>query len=374
MIYFDWNATAPLHPVAQAKMMDILSHPPQPANPSSLHRCGRTARHLLDTTKELILQQLHDVKGRYKIIFTSSGTESNNQILYSFMEREVFLSNIEHPSILKNKGNHNILIPCDSDGYVTPQQVEEIIIKHKPQDGFLVSVMHANNETGIVNDIAKIADIIHKNGGLLHSDLSQSVGRIPVNLTTIDLDYATISGHKLGAMNGVAILLYRDKLPISPILKGGSQESGLRAGTENTMAIQSLSYIFEELPTTLNAQSNVAALRDAIEQGIDLRYGAPLVQENINRLPNTTMITMHGVPNTTQVIFFDLNNIAVSNGAACSTGSMEPSHVLQAMGIDTQTIEKTIRISLGFSNTADEVACFLKRWHQMAGCQYHDAH
>ena len=357
MIYLDYNATAPLHPAVRAKMEPLLG---QPLNPSSIHGAGRAAKKLLEDARGQIAGALSAFAN--EVLFTASGTEANNMVLRAFAaERLLLVSAVEHASIAKTaSGLGAAVIPVNEQGVVETAALElQLARLGRPA---LVSVMLANNETGVIQPIAEISRIARAHGGLLHVDAVQALGKTPLDWGLLGADMLTISAHKAGGPVGVAALLIRGDLPIKPLLTGGGQELGRRAGTENIAAITGFAARVEQVCGCAEA----AKWRDWqswLEQ--QLTAAAPeakVMGLNAQRLPQTLCITMPGVKSETQLMNFDLAGFAVSAGSACSSGRVNTSHVLLAMGLPPQIAETAIRISWGWGTTQAEIESFAAAW------------
>lgn len=351
-IYLDHNATTPAHPIAIAAMQGVLG---KAANPSSTHRAGQAARHTVDNARRQVRTALNAEHAQ--VIFTASGTEANNLALHGLPQADYLaVSAIEHPSvILPAQQRDAILIPVNDQGIVDITALERILQAHEGKA--LVSVMLANNETGVIQPIAEIAACVYAHQGFLHCDAVQALGKIPVDFTELNVDMLTISGHKIGAGQGAAALLIKQGLHLRAQLLGGGQESGYRAGTENVAAIAALGAAINALPTA------DSTLRDNLEQAI-AAYApdAIICSRDTARLPNTSCIILPGMPSETQLINFDLAGIAVSSGSACSSGKVSTSHVLLAMGIPEAIAQGAIRVSLGSDTTQADIDAFLEVW------------
>jgi cysteine desulfurase len=357
MIYLDNNATTYIDSEVASEMINIMGCP---YNASAIHGFGRKARNYLEDARKQILKSLKVVElDDYQLIFTSSGSEANNQIIKSFEHDVIITSAIEHVSILKitttSKKHH--IINVDEEGVIKFDQLEEILANDSKK---LVSIIVANNETGVIQDIKKIAKLAHQYGALVHSDMVQAYGKIPIDLVDLDLDAITISAHKIGGPVGVGVLIAKKHVNIKPMIIGGGQEKSLRAGTENIASIVGFANIAAKIDKILEKMKQVEALRDYIEKTIE-PY-AKIVSKSAKRLRNTSCIIMKGVKNETQVIDFDLNNIAVSAGSACSSGKISSSYVLKACGYDDDLASCAIRVSLGINNTKEDADSFIERW------------
>jgi cysteine desulfurase len=373
-IYLDWNATAPLRPAARAATLaalDLLG------NPSSVHAEGRAARHLVEGAREAAAA-LVGAEGR-NVIFTSGGTEANALALTPAIQRagqkgpltRLLVSAIEHPSVRSGGRCPQETveeIAVTGDGIVDLADLERRL--GQPGRGpALVSIMHANNETGVLQPIAGAADLVHAAGGLLHVDAVQTAGRIPCDIKALKADLMTVSSHKIGGPQGAGTLIKAaEALHIAdPLLKGGGQERGSRAGTENGPAIAGFGAAAREAATGLAEEGRrVAALRERLEAGL-----REIVPETVifgaaaERLPNTTLFTVPGQKAETALIALDLAGIAASSGSACSSGKVTASHVLKAMGVAPALAAGAVRLSIGRNTTESEVEGFLIAWRKL---------
>ena len=371
--YFDWNATTPLRPEALAALADALA---VTGNPSSVHAEGRAARKLVEQAREQVAQLVGARPA--DVIFTGSGTEANMLALTSAIETagekrprdRVLMSAIEHSSVRAGgKFSRDAIedIPVDADGRVNLAALAEAVSKASRP---LVSLMLANNETGVVQPVAEAAAIVHAAGGLLHVDAVQAAGRIAFNIGTLGADLLTLSGHKIGGLKGVGALVRgREDIHFSdPLIRGGGQERGARAGTENVAGIVAFGAAAEVAHRQLAEEAaHMRGLRDLFEKG--LRAVSPqaiIFSDSAERLPNTTLFALAGVKAETAVIAFDLEGVAVSSGAACSSGKVQPSHVLAAMGVSPPLIRGAVRVSLGWTTTKADVERFLGAWRKLA--------
>lgn len=360
-IYFDYNATSPINPMILEKMHNALIHA---CNPSSLHWHGRRAKALIENARLEIAKALGINMGvdGYQITFTSSGTEANNLLLYNFAEKDILISTVEHLSILNSAkiyGNP-ILINVDENGQIDMQHFKECIDRSK--SGSLVSIIMANNETGIVQENMKeIITIAHEKGLFVHSDMVQAFGKIPSQIH--NLDFATISSHKIGGPIGAAALIHKTKFPIKAQILGGGQERGARSGTENVSAIVG----FSAAANSLNYNTlHISGLRNYMEERIRaICPEAMFYGKNTTRLPNTSMVFMPNIDAQRQLIQFDLHNISISSGSACSSGKIKISHTLLAMGIKEEQAKNAIRVSLGPESTKNEVEKFVEVWEKI---------
>jgi cysteine desulfurase len=352
--YLDWNATAPLRPEAVAAMSEALR---RWGNPSSVHRRGRAARQIIERAREAVAGLLGDVDPS-GVIFVSGGTEANHLALLGAGRERVLVSAVEHDSV-----RHAVpaaeIIPVGPDGIVALDELDRLLgADLRPA---LVSVMYANNETGVIQPIAEIASIAHRHGALLHCDAVQAVGKVTPEVGAIGADLVTVSAHKIGGPPGVGALIVTGGVDLTPLLRGGGQEHRRRAGTENLPGIAG--FAAAAAAADIAAYERVAALRDGLEAEIAaIAPDAVVLGATANRLPNTSAIAMPGVAAETQVVALDLDGVMVSAGAACSSGKVGPSHVLAAMRVAPEIAASTIRVSLGWSSTEAEIYHFLQAW------------
>ena len=357
--YFDWNATAPLREEARAAMVAALA---LTGNASSVHGEGRAARHAVEAAREKVAN-LVGAEAR-NVTFTSGATEANMLALTPALEisglkvrrDRLFVSAIEHPSVASGGRFASAdveVLPVDSDGVVDLQALRLAVARAERP---LVSVMLANNETGVVQPIRAIADFVHAAGGVLHVDAVQGPGRIDCRIGDLGADLMSLSAHKLGGPQGAGALVSRGDIHIAePLIKGGGQERGLRAGTENVAAIAGFGAAATAAANRADA-SRMAALRDRLESAITAALPqAVIFGQNAPRLPNTTLFAVPGLKAETAIISFDLNGIAVSSGSACSSGKVQPSHVLAAMGVESALAQGAVRVSLGWSTSEGDV-------------------
>jgi cysteine desulfurase len=368
--YLDYNATAPLRPEARAALLAALE---APANPSSVHRFGRTARGIADLARGRVADLVQAEPRR--VVFTSGGTEANNLALRLAMDgtagvKSLVVAGIEHDSVLR-PARHSGLpvyeVAAGPDGVVSLAALEAALraAQAAHPGPALVALMLANNETGAIQPVAEVARLAHASGALLLCDAVQAAGKIPVDLSRLDADFLTLSAHKLGGPTGVGALVTRDDWTPAPILRGGGQEKGMRAGTENLGGIAGFGAAAAAARSGLDGMAAVAGLRDRLQAGLlAICPGAPVYGTG-PRLPNTLCIGMPGVPAETQVMALDLAGIAVSAGSACSSGKVTPSHVLTAMGLPEQAAREAIRFSLGWASTADDVARAIESWSKL---------
>jgi cysteine desulfurase len=354
--YLDWNATAPLRPEAAAAMSAVLGCC---GNPSSIHRWGRAARQAIERSRQEIAAMVGGVEPS-NVVFVSGGTEANHLALLGAGRERVLVSAVEHHSVL-NAVPDGETIPVDSDGIVALDALDRLLAADaRPA---LVSVMLANNETGVIQPIAAIAAITRKYGALLHCDAVQAAGKIVLDAGAIGADLVTVSAHKLGGPPGVGALVATRDLDLVPLFRGGGQERGRRAGSENLPGIAGFAAAAAAATEEIAVYDRVRALRDELEASIAaVAPDAVMLGAGAPRLPNTSAIAMPGVAAETQVIALDLDGVMVSAGAACSSGKVGPSHVLEAMRARPDLTESTIRVSLGWSSSESDIAHFLRAW------------
>jgi cysteine desulfurase len=369
-VYLDWNATTPLRPEARAALAaawDISG------NPSSVHTEGRKARRLVEDARAAIAAA---VSARPEgVVFSSGGTEANALALTPGLRRgaglpaqRLLVSAIEHVSVLSGGR-----FPVEAIGTiaVTPSGLLDLDdLRTKLDNGppALVSVMLANNETGAVQPVAEVAEIVHAAGGLLHVDAIQAFGKIPFDINSMKADLVTLSAHKIGGPKGVgAVILAEGVQGLEPLLRGGGQELGRRAGTENVAGISAFGAAAKAAMAVLEADAvRVRGLRDRLEEGLVQTAGMIVFSQGVQRLPNTSLFTVPGLKAETAVIGFDLDGIAVSSGSACSSGKVQPSHVLAAMGLSRDLAQGAVRLSLGWSTSEADIDLALKAWRKLA--------
>jgi cysteine desulfurase len=360
-IYVDNNATTAVDPAVLDAMMPFLKE--QYGNPSSMHSFGGFVSRPLKKARE----QVAHILGVYnpdEIIFTSCGTESNNTAIRVAMEcypqkKHFITSYVEHPAVkgvyeyLEEKGYRVDFITVDRKGHL---DVDELKSKLNDQTA-LVSIMYANNETGVIFPIETIGSIVKEYGALFHTDAVQAVGKIPLNMRNSTVDMLSLSGHKLHAPKGVGALYVREGIPFRPFLIGGHQEHGRRGGTENVASIIGLGKACELAEEFLDEENTrVKELRDRLEQALLTRVENALLNgDPVSRLPNTTNISFEYVEGESILLMLDKYGICASSGSACTSGSLEPSHVLRAMGVPYTAAHGSVRFSLSRFNTDDDI-------------------
>lgn len=367
-VYLDWNATAPLRPEARAAVAAALD---AWGNPSSVHGEGRAARRIVEEAREAVAA-LVGAEPR-NVVFTSGGTEANMLALSPDMGcGRLLLSAVEHPSVL-------------TGGRFAPEQVEQIPVTPTGladlaalrrrlaalvQDGVrpLVSLMLANNETGAIQPVCEVAAMVHEAGGLVHADAVQAAGKISIDISALNVDLLTISGHKIGAPKGVGALIRREEsLQLDALVRGGGQERGHRGGTENVPGIAGFGAAAKAARAALAQDSaRIAGLRDRMEAGLlAIAPDTVIFSRGQQRLPNTTLFAVAGIKAETAVIALDLDGIAVSSGAACSSGKVAISHVLIAMGVAPELARCEVRVTLGPDTSEAGINRFLEAWRRV---------
>lgn len=345
MIYLDYNATTPIVPEAKKAMVEAFDCL---GNPSSVHHHGRETRKLLESAREKVAKYF-DLPAR-NVTFTSGATEANNLILKGF-KGIVLNSAVEHDSVL-NVRDDAITIPVNEDGIVNFEMLEKLL---KTNAESLVCILAVNNETGIIQPIAEILQICKKYNSHLHVDAAQAVGKITLDWK--NLPSFTISAHKFGGPQGIGAVITNNPLTLSSLIKGGGQERGLRAGTENIIGAVGMGSAFG-----FNF-CDLRPLQEKLENGIlNSCNQAIIFGKSSERVANTTTVAMPNVSSEVQLMHFDLNKISISSGAACSSGKVKTSHVLSAMGISEKTAKCAIRISTGWTTTESDIYKCIEVW------------
>ncbi len=375
-VYLDWNATTPLRPEARAAMAAAWE---LTGNPSSVHAEGRQARRLVEEARAKVAAAVGALPRN--LVFTSSGTEANALALTAGLRsgrrapvQRLLVSAVEHASVLSGgrfAPNAVARIAVTRSGTLDLDDLRRQLASGPPA---LVSVMAANNETGAVQPVREAGEIVHEAGGLLHVDAIQAFGKISFYISMIGADLATVSAHKVGGPKGVGALVIAEGVSgLEPFLRGGGQELGRRAGTENVAGIAGFGAAAKAAMANRNAEAaHMQRLRDRLERGLRQSEGLTLFAEEVARLPNTTLFTAPGLKAETAVIGFDLAGIAVSSGSACSSGKVQPSHVLQAMGFADKTAQGAVRLSLGWSTSEADIDCCLEAWRKLASTLLRD--
>lgn len=357
-VYLDYNATAPTRPQVAAAMAECLA---ETGNPSSVHAFGRAAKRRLEEAREAVAALVG--AAAEAVTFTSGGTEANNLALRGSGRERVLVSAVEHGSVIAAAPAAE-LIPVDAEGRVRLEALEDMLAA----DGrpALVSIMLANNETGVVQPVAEAAAIAHRHGALVHCDAVQGPGRLEVDVAALDVDMLTLSAHKLGGPTGVGALVVPDPaIDLAPLIRGGGQERGRRSGTENLPGI--VGFGAAARAVAADDRARLKALRNRLEAEALRRVPwARVVAAGAQRLPNTACLALPGVNSDIQVMALDLEGVAVSAGAACSSGKVAASHVLAAMDAPPEVAKCAIRVSLGWGSNEDDVERFVTAWAALA--------
>jgi cysteine desulfurase len=370
-VYLDWNATTPLRAEARAAMAaawDICG------NPSSVHAEGRRARRLVEEARAVVAKAVGALSRN--VVFTSGGTEANALALTPGLRaasgqpvERLLLSAIEHTSVLAG-GRFS----AEAVGKIRVTRAGQVDLEHLREllasgPAALVSIMAANNETGALQPVAEAAEMVRAAGGLLHVDAIQAFGKIALDIKAIGADLVTLSAHKLGGPKGAGALVLADGVAgLEPLLRGGGQELSRRAGTENAAGIAGFGAAVSAAMDSFESDAiRLENLRNRLEKGLRETPGAIVFSEDAPRLPNTTLFTVPGMRAETAVIGFDLAGLAVSSGSACSSGKVQPSHVLEAMGFGPKLAQGAVRLSLGWSTSEADIDYCLEAWRKLAG-------
>jgi cysteine desulfurase len=359
-VYLDHNATTPVRFEAAAAVADALA---ACGNPSSVHRAGREAKRRLEAARDKVARSLGLPAGG-ALIFTSGGTEANHLALKGSGRDRILRSTIEHDSV-RAAAVGAIEVPVDCQGTIDLAALAALLAVDG--EGALVSIMAANNETGVIQPLAEITRLAHERGALVHCDAIQAVGKIPFDMASLGVDLVSVSAHKLGGPPGIAALAVAPGVALSALQTGGGQEKGLRAGTENLPGVAGFAAAIEIAILELPIYARLAELRDAMERRLRmLEPAARVFGEARARLPNTSSIALPGVGSEVQVMALDLAGIGVSAGSACSSGKVRPSHVLEAMGAEPDLARSAIRISLGRDTAAADIDRLVSSWGDLA--------
>jgi cysteine desulfurase len=370
-VYLDWNATTPLRPEARAAMAAALD---LPGNPSSVHAEGRAARRIVEEARAEVASAVGaDARN---VVFTSGGTEANSLALMpghrtnsGLAANRLIVSAIEHASVLgggRFPREAVEIVGVDERGLVDLARLREMLAHGPPA---LVSIMSANNETGALQPVAAIADLVRHAGGMLHVDAIQSICKRPFNIKELNADLVSLSAHKVGGPKGVGALVVGERVErLQALMTGGGQEQGRRGGTENVAGIAGFGAAIKAAMASMeDDMARMEKLRNRLENSLRQTRGVIVFSEAAPRLPNTTLFTVRGLKAETAVIGFDLEGVAVSSGSACSSGKVQPSHVLHAMGVGPELARGAVRLSLGWSTTETDIDRCLEAWRKLAG-------
>lgn len=369
-IYLDHNATTPLHPEVKKEMVEAME---MFGNPSSMHAFGREARANVEHSRKIVADFIGAQED--EIVFVGSGSEANNTVLSLFAcasnlclpgfkaKTSIITTRIEHPCVLEtseclaHKGTKVKFLDVDQYGRIDMDQLREYLT----DEVGLVSVMTANNEIGTIQDVAEITKMAHDNGSLMHTDAVQAIGKMRMDVNELGVDFLTMSAHKIYGPKGVGALYVRKGTPYCPFIRGGHQEKGRRAGTENTLGIIGLAKAIEMRDAEMDDEAKrLVGMRDALKSGIEesiddvVFNGHPTLS-----MPNTVNVSFPGAEGESILLYLDLQGIAVSTGSACASGSLDPSHVLLATGSSPERAHGSIRISMGRATTVDDILYML---------------
>lgn len=373
--YLDYNASAPLLAAARAAVVDALDIA---ANPSSVHTEGRAARRVIEEARRSVAA-LVGARPEH-VVFTSGATEAASTLLTpdwkmgrgAVRMSRLFVSEADHPCILgggRFPPAQVSRIGVDGAGIVDVEALAGALAAHDKTEGLpLVAIHGANNETGVIQPIGRIAGIVKQAGGVLVVDAVQAAGRIPIDISAGYADYLILSSHKIGGPKGVGALIARNSATIPlALIRGGGQERSRRAGTENVAGIAGFGAAVAAAKAAAPVEvPRMLQLRRLLEDGLKATAGAVIFADNAERLPNTTLVGLAGMRAETAVIGLDLAGVAVSSGAACSSGKVSASHVLAAMGVPGPLAEGAVRLSLGWSTTESEIQAALEAWRKLA--------
>lgn len=365
--YFDHNASTTM---PEAVIAAMLPYYQQPGNAASTHQMGRLMRHAINEAKEKIAQLVNAHPN--EIIFTSGGTEANNLAILGWAQAQsepvhLLVGSTEHDSVLQPAAYcaqkpENIvdIIPVDQDGVLLHSELWDKLT-NKNHSSSLCSIMLANNESGTIQDIQKIAAHCHARGALVHTDAVQALGKMPVDFQALGVDLMTLSAHKIGGPKGVGVLVRSNHIPLDPIIQGGGHQQGLRAGTENVPGIVGFGKAAEIVWETLEKrQKTLKMLQQRLEQGLSQYPGIQILSHHVPRLSNTSLLVVPGIEGEMLLMQLDKKGFAVSSGSACHQETNTASHVLAAMKVPSDSAECVIRVSFGVDNTSDQVDNFLK--------------
>jgi cysteine desulfurase len=364
--YLDYNASAPLRAEARAAMLAALD---TIGNPSSVHAEGRRARGIVEQAREQVAYLVNAMPS--EVVFTSGAPEANNWVMSAGWEA-ICVSGIEHDSVLapaRRASATLVELGASADGTVDVQAATEQVVRVAQSSGrALLSLMMANNETGVIQPVAEAAALAREYGVAIHVDAVQAPGRIAVDFAALGLDVLVLSGHKLGGPRGVGALVIRDGLSLPAFITGGGQERQRRGGTENVAGIAGFGAAADMVTREQESVRRMAKLRAKLEDGVQRTTpDALIIGKDAERIANTSCIALPGKPAETLVIKLDLEGVAVSAGAACSSGKVGASHVLEAMGLAPEIARSAIRVSLGPHTKDDDVAAFLAAWEKVSG-------
>lgn len=362
MIFFDHNSTTNIANEALEKINEFSK---LPLNSSATHQLGQKANGAVEEARGNLRKILNG--DNYEVIFTSGATEAANLVFFGTKIEKIIFSKIEHASIYNCRPENKEIIEIEAleNGLIDIVNFEKKLQSIDSQN-FMVAVSLANNETGAIQDVEKIAKLTHQKGGLVYCDIVQAIGKISINLESLNVDFASISSHKMGGPQGVGALMMRKGLDIRPIIFGGGQEKGKRSGTLNVAGIAGFGQACKLIEKRILKSKEIAGLRDYLEEKMQevALEKIKIFAKEVDRLTNTSYFSVENSDNQTALIHFDLNGICVSGGAACSSGTLSESRVLKAMGISDKFLKGAIRVSFGVDNKKQEVDKFIKVWSE----------
>lgn len=361
MIYLDHNATTPVRQEAVEAMTEACA---VVGNASSVHGAGRSARRMIENARESVAALVGARPA--DVIFTSGGSEANNMALLGCARSRIITTEIEHDSVLAAAGSDALRIPVGKDGTVDVEAVRALL--GEDAGDAVVSVMLVNNETGVIQPVRAIAEMVREVGGLMHVDAIQAVGKMPVNIGQLGADMLSVSGHKFGAPAGVGALVTRPGLILAPRIVGGGQERRQRAGTENISCINAMGVVSRVVSEEMDWVDQARFQRDALESALlSSGYDVVIFGSDSDRLGTTCCFGVAGMEAEKLLMALDLSGYAVSSGSACSSGKVTPSHVLTAMGIEPDLARSALRVSFGWNSGPDDGAGFYDAWRQVMG-------
>jgi len=360
-IYLDHNATTSIRPQVIDLITSIMH---ETGNGSSTHHVGQKASMHIEKARTQIATAINTRPAQ--VIFTSGATESLTTIIQTFKGERILSSAIEHAAIA-DCGHHDMdIIPVTADGLIDIDAFRAILSDQKRPLPQLINIIMVNNETGVIQPVKEAVDIAHDHGCLVHVDAVQALGKVPVDFKEIGADYMSFSSHKIGGPQGVGCFAFAAQKPIRPLMRGGKQEKNQRAGTSNIAGIAGMGLAVELAVKNIPLYDELSQWRDDIEQKIAQAIPSIFVNgQQSPRVGNTISLTCPNVTNTVQMMNLDLEKICVSQGSACSSGVTKPSHVLLAMGLSEDQALSTLRISMGWNTTRDEVDHFIASYIQM---------
>ena len=367
-IYLDYNASSPLNPRAWEAMEAVLCAENGAYNASAVHFYGREGRKMVEAARENVAKLVGAETNQ--VIFNSGATEGNNTVLRHFAENypdeTILVSAIEHPSILELHAVFNNVktIPVDHDGLIRVDALAEMLKSEEKVS--VVSCMFVNNETGVVQDVAALSVLAHQYGALFHCDAVQAVGRLPVDMQALGIDFLTLSSHKIGGPQGVGAFVLGMCGETPTLLFGGGQEKSARAGTENVAGIVGFGAAVKASLENIEDYQKLSALRDRLEAGLQ-KISPEIAIHGVEapRAVNTSFFSLEGADSQTMLMAFDLEGIALSNGSACSSGTVKPSATLLAMGANEKIASSALRVSLGWATKEDDIDAFLDAWKKI---------